>query len=216
MDEAIRRRIRARLTAGTLPRDLPPFGQRGVSTALVKPGRGQACAACDEGDADFSYRYPDPGPPTPPGVRRALERGAAALVSPSASSPVEAATAERSVTTPRALVVEDNPAVRDLWCDALSLSGYDVAPARDGLEALARFDAAVYDLVLTDLLMPGMSGWQLAETIRTRRTTPVVLVSGSASEEDLAVAQAQGMILLQKPVHLADLRRVVEQALHAS
>jgi CheY-like chemotaxis protein len=39
------------------------------------------------------------------------------------------------MTPSRVLVVEDNPVVRDLWCDALSLSGYDVAAARDGLEA---------------------------------------------------------------------------------
>jgi hypothetical protein len=58
-DEALRQRIRARLTAGALPRDLPPFGQRAASTVRVKPTRGQACAACDEGDADVSYRYPD-------------------------------------------------------------------------------------------------------------------------------------------------------------
>ena len=50
------------------------------------------------------------------------------------------------MTPTRVVVVEDNPAVRDLWCDILSLSGYDVVPARDGLEALARFDAATYDL----------------------------------------------------------------------
>ncbi len=57
-DEEIRLRIRARLTAGTLPRDLPPFGHGAASTMLIKPGRGQRCAACDEADADFSYSYP--------------------------------------------------------------------------------------------------------------------------------------------------------------
>lgn len=58
-EETIRRRIRARLTAGTLPRDLPPFGSGAASTMLIKLGQGQPCAACGEGDADFSYSYPD-------------------------------------------------------------------------------------------------------------------------------------------------------------
>ena len=136
------------------------------------------------------------------------------LVSSSTSSPGETATANRPGTPPRVLVVEDNAAVRDVWCDALSLSGYDVAPARDGSEALARFEAMPYDLVVTDLLMPGMSGWQLVDAIRHRTPTPVVLTSGSASEEDLALAEARGLTLLQKPVPLLELRRVVAQALH--
>jgi len=57
-DEEIRLRIRARLQAGTLPRDLPPFGRGATPTMVIKPGRGQRCAACDGDDADFSYGYP--------------------------------------------------------------------------------------------------------------------------------------------------------------
>ncbi len=119
------------------------------------------------------------------------------------------------MTPPRVLVVDDNPAVRHLWCDALSLLGYEVTAAADGPDALVRFDAATYDLVLTDLRMPEMSGWQLAAAIRDRARIPVVLITGAASEEDWARARAHGMILLQKPLQLADLRRVVEQALRS-
>jgi CheY-like chemotaxis protein len=120
------------------------------------------------------------------------------------------------VTPPRVLVVDDNPAVRDVWCDTLSLLGYEVMPAEDGPAALARLDAAPYDLVLTDLLMPGMNGWELAEAIRRRAATPVVLITGEASPEDFALARSTGVTVLQKPVHIVELRRVVEQALHAS
>jgi CheY-like chemotaxis protein len=113
----------------------------------------------------------------------------------------------------RVLVVDDNPVIRTLWCDSLSLLGYEVTPAQDGADALARFDPAAYDLVLTDLLMPGMGGWQLAEAIRSRATTPVVVITGAASDEDHARADLHGMILLQKPLQLVELRRAVEQAL---
>src|SRR5262245_34583785 len=118
------------------------------------------------------------------------------------------------MTPPRLLVVDDNPTVRDVWCACLIFLGYDVTSAEDGREALARFDAALYDLVLTDLGMAGMDGWQLAEAIRSRAATPIVVISGSGSPEAVARAQAEGMTLLQKPVHLADLRRTVEQTLH--
>ena len=117
------------------------------------------------------------------------------------------------MTPPRLLVVDDNPAIRDVWCDALSLFGYAVMAAGDGAEALALFDATPFDLVLTDLLMPGMTGWQVAEAIRARSTTPVVLIAGLAEDEDAERAHAQGMTVLHKPVQLADLKGAVEQLL---
>jgi CheY-like chemotaxis protein len=116
--------------------------------------------------------------------------------------------------TPRLLVVDDNPAIRDIWYESLSRLGYAVTVAENGYEALAQFDAAPYNLVLTNLLMPGMTGWQLVEAIRSRGATPIVVISGGASDEDLAFARAHGLILLQKPVHLVELRRVVEQTIH--
>jgi CheY-like chemotaxis protein len=82
--------------------------------------------------------------------------------------------------TPRAhlLVVDDNAAVREVWCESLILLGYDVMPAKDAAEALALFDAAPFDAVLTDFLMPGMSGCQLAEAIRARSSVPVIMITG--------------------------------------
>jgi len=117
--------------------------------------------------------------------------------------------------TPRAhlLVVDDNPAVRDVWCESLIALGYDVTAAEDGDAALARLDAAPFDAVLTDLFMPGMDGWKLAETIWSRSSVPVILITGSAVDADVERARAQGVVLLHKPVHLADFKRVIEEAL---
>jgi len=117
--------------------------------------------------------------------------------------------------TPRAhlLVVDDNPAVRDVWCESLIALGYDVTAAEDGDAALARFDAVPFDAVLTDLFMPGMDGWKLAETIWSRSSVPVILITGSAVDADVERARARGVVLLHKPVHLADFKRVIEGAL---
>jgi CheY-like chemotaxis protein len=113
----------------------------------------------------------------------------------------------------RLLVVDDDPSVREVWCAALSLLGYEVMAAGGGPEALALFGRASYDLVLTDLLLPEMSGWQLAEAIGARSATPIVVITGSAAEEDAERAHEQGMVVLHKPVRLADLKRAVEDAL---
>src|SRR5262245_54879491 len=113
----------------------------------------------------------------------------------------------------RVLVVDDNASVRDVLRDSLTLFGYDVVTAAEGQEALVVFDAAPCDVVLTDLAMPGMDGWQVAETIRARSTVPVILITGCAREVDLMRARDLGRVLLQKPVRLIDLRRAVEQAL---
>jgi two-component system capsular synthesis sensor histidine kinase RcsC len=117
------------------------------------------------------------------------------------------------MTPPRLLVVDDNPGVRDVWCESLVALGYEVTAAEDGEAALARFDAAAFDVVLTDLFMPGMDGWTLAEAIWDRSAVPVILITGSAVEADVERARAQGVMLLHKPVRLADFKRVIEQAL---
>jgi two-component system capsular synthesis sensor histidine kinase RcsC len=131
------------------------------------------------------------------------------------AEPSSGAAPELAGMTPRArlLVVDDNPAVRDVWCESLIALGYDVTTAEDGAAALVRFNAAPFDVVLTDLFMPGMDGWKLAEAIWSRSSVPVILITGSAVDADVERARAQGVVLLHKPVHLADFKRVIEQEL---
>jgi CheY-like chemotaxis protein len=119
--------------------------------------------------------------------------------------------------TPRAhlLVVDDNAAVREVWCESLILLGYDVMPAKDAAEALALFDATPFDAVLTDFLMPGMSGGQLAEAIGARSSVPVIMITGSTTDSHVARAGGRGMVVLHKPVRLSDLGEAVEQALRS-
>jgi len=86
--------------------------------------------------------------------------------------------------------------------------------ANDGEQALALLQADAYDLVLTDLFMPGMSGWTLLETIRERFAT--LLITGSGVPADSERAEAEGGVLLHKPVHLHELQGAVERALEWS
>lgn len=69
---------------------------------------------------------------------------------------------------PRILVVDDVPAVRDGLAALLETAGYEVETADGGVSALHVLEARGADLVLTDLYMPDMSGWDLAHSVRAR------------------------------------------------
>jgi CheY-like chemotaxis protein len=81
------------------------------------------------------------------------------------------------------LVVDDNEAVREVLSKTLSYWGYDVSFAGNGLETGTLFFTGNYDLVITDLQMPLMNGWELARLVKERSPkTPVMLVSGACDE----------------------------------
>ena len=87
----------------------------------------------------------------------------------------------------------------------------------DGCEGLARFDPLGHELVITDFVMPGLTGLAVAEAIRARgHTTPIVMFSGSATPCDERRAARAGVRVLRKPIGFAQfqaaLTEVVEYA----
>ena len=104
-------------------------------------------------------------------------------------------------TTGVVLLVEDDPPVRRLARRALEGAGYRVLEAADGDSALRLAQSALLDLVVTDVVMPGMSGVELADRIAaTHSGVPVLFVSGYA--DDAAEAhrlRGEGRELLGKP-----------------
>ena len=117
----------------------------------------------------------------------------------------------------RALVVDDEDSVRQVLEDALAALGCHVTACGDGTTAIAHLDAAPFDVVLTDLGMPGASGWDVARHVqRTRPGTKVVLVTGWGAQltaEDLAAAGIDQLIL--KPFELDQIEGAVRKALGA-
>jgi CheY-like chemotaxis protein len=73
---------------------------------------------------------------------------------------------------PRVLVIDDDPSVREVVRYVFQDFGYEYETAADGPRGLARFDEGGWDLVLTDLGMPEMSGWAVVEAIRRRSSPP--------------------------------------------
>ena len=87
--------------------------------------------------------------------------------------------------------------------------------ATSGIEALALLDQYTFDLVCTDLGMPGMNGWELARAVRQRAPgTPIALITGWGAELDPAdVAANQVDFVLPKPYRAAEVQHLIAQAL---
>jgi len=102
----------------------------------------------------------------------------------------------------RVLVVDDDPVVGKSFDRVLSPKGYAVITAASGDEALARLEAEKYDMVYTDIKMPGMDGIEVAKRIKASRPwLPVVIVTGYGTEANEAQARAAGVSeFLHKPL----------------
>ena len=115
---------------------------------------------------------------------------------------------------PRILLVDDNTIVRDMLVDLVGSLGYRADSAANGEEALALFDRRRYDMVLTDLLMPGMSGWDVLAALRQRDAhIPVVIVTGSPVVGDPRASQP-GVAVLKKPVDVTALDTMIKRMLN--
>lgn len=87
----------------------------------------------------------------------------------------------------RILVAEDERALREFVCRALGQDGHTVTSVEDGLEALAVLAGGEFDLLLTDIVMPGMDGIALAlKVARDNPELPILLMSGYAMEQQRA------------------------------
>ena len=117
--------------------------------------------------------------------------------------------------TERVLVVDDQEEIVNLLEDVLRASGYKVVKAEGGAEALGHLKNASFELMITDLGMPGMSGWELArETRKIAPDTRVLLLTGWAATLDPDEIQRNGVhATLKKPFEMTELLRVVRDVL---
>jgi two-component system, OmpR family, response regulator RegX3 len=92
----------------------------------------------------------------------------------------------------RVLVVEDEESYRDALSYMLSKEGFDVIEARDGATGIAEFDRRGADIVLLDLMMPGLSGTEVCRQLRLRGAVPVIMLTARDSEVDKVVGLELG------------------------
>ncbi|MGE8688089.1 MAG: response regulator [Achromobacter sp.] len=138
-------------------------------------------------------------------IGQAIER----LMSGAAEVPQDSGPAAYTALNLRVLVAEDNPINQVTIRDQLEQLGCRVVIAPDGAEALAMWSIEPFDLVLTDVNMPRMNGYDLAGTLRSRGVTvPIIGVTANAMKEEETRCMAAGMnSWLVKPIELRALWR---------
>ena len=82
------------------------------------------------------------------------------------------------------LIVEDDVAIADLEKDYLELSGFDVEVANDGLVGYKKAMEEDYNLVILDLMLPGMDGFEICRKLREEKNTPIIMVSAKKDDID--------------------------------
>lgn len=92
----------------------------------------------------------------------------------------------------KVLVVEDEESYREALAYMLRKEGFEVVEAADGATGLAEFDRQGADIVLLDLMMPGMPGTEVCRQLRQRGTVPVIMVTARDSEVDKVVGLELG------------------------
>ena len=130
-------------------------------------------------------------------------------------NPVAAAAGAPRGGSERVLVIEDEDGARDGLTQILSLLGYEVVAVADGQQALELPTMPAFDLVLSDLLLPGLSGPAVVDELHRRwPAMRVVLMSGYAEDEAIRRSVADGEVaFLQKPFDAATLAEAVRRAL---
>jgi len=115
------------------------------------------------------------------------------------------------------LVVEDDAAIRVNVCDCLKHLGYTVLEAASGEAALKICESSKVDLMMTDLVMPGMSGRETAARVSFRHPEIRVMYTSGYTEDGVARRELlqDGITFLEKPYTVADLARTVRRALFA-
>jgi len=92
----------------------------------------------------------------------------------------------------RILLVEDESALSEPLSFLLEREGYEITVAEDGPSAIAEFDRSGTDLILLDLMLPGIPGTEVCREIRSRSTVPIIMVTAKDSEVDVVVGLELG------------------------
>lgn len=107
---------------------------------------------------------------------------------------------------PQILIADDNPEIREIIKILLSEEGYDVSEAKDGKAALAKIRSQEFDLIILDIMMPGMNGYETCRSIRETSNAPILFLSARTTDSDKILGfSSGGDDYLEKPFSYPEL-----------
>ena len=133
-------------------------------------------------------------------------------VAPAVAAVAVVPVAPASVDSLRVMVVDDEPAVRELLHDILQSLGHAPESFESGGRALDRFEPGRFELLFTDLGMPGMTGWELARAVRARDPeVTIAIITGWGAEVSMdSVREAGADTVIAKPFTIEDIEGLVQ------
>lgn len=114
------------------------------------------------------------------------------------------------------LIIDDSPPIITLIQEMVTLIGHTADTALGGYEGLERLRQTDPDLVLLDLMMPDLNGWEVYDEARTFSTVPIIFITASDTANNRKKAAALGAPLLSKEVNLIQLKKHIEETINAA
>ena len=115
------------------------------------------------------------------------------------------------------MIVDDEPMARTLFRLMLVREGYDVLEAFDGKDALEKLTEMTPDVIVLDVMMPGINGFELCKLLRSQAQTaqlPILMLSAKTDAESVALGLEAGATqYLKKPISLGELTKQVQIAI---
>jgi signal transduction histidine kinase/ActR/RegA family two-component response regulator len=113
----------------------------------------------------------------------------------------------------RVMVIDDEPKLLSLVQAVLRKQGYAAEGFNDSVQALKRYNEQPFDAVISDIKMPGLSGWEVVEYLNEVRPRPVIILMTGASQENESAAKTAADAVLSKPFNFEDLLAVLDLGL---
>jgi len=112
------------------------------------------------------------------------------------------------------LVIEDDQDILSMLVKHLAHMGYEVITARDGMEGLKKLNLERFDLVITDIVMPYVSGLGLVTTLKEKKPSiPVIAITGYGKEPETAALEKKADLVLAKPIRMSVLGEEIHRLL---
>jgi DNA-binding NtrC family response regulator len=115
------------------------------------------------------------------------------------------------------LVIEDDPDVLSMIVKHLKHQGFHLVTAKDGMEGLKKLKAGGYDLVITDIVMPYVSGTGLVTALKESKPhIPVIAITGYGEEPEAVATEKKADLVLSTPVKMSELKDHMSRLLSLS